>query len=148
MPDPNWTVLGPLIIAALVAYIAWQQWRTAKNRLKFDLFKKRFNAYQHLYNLVQEICQKGKATNDDYVRWRVETRDIKWLFSAPFSKYVYNELLPAVRQLSHIHTMIKNPAPDQDTDALIQKEVELASSFDDKLSVLDKKVSRDLKLKH
>jgi hypothetical protein len=148
---PHWTAyvaaLGPLIIAALVVYIAWQQWLTAKDRLKFDLFEKSFPAYQHLYNLVQEICQNGRATNDDYVRFRVETRDIKWLFSAIVSKYVYNELLPAVKRLSIIRTQIENPDPDQDTSALVRNEVELASWFDDQLNVIEKKVSSDLKLR-
>jgi hypothetical protein len=43
--DPHWTtyllaMLTPLI-AMIVAFIAFRQWRTAQNRLKLDLFDRR-----------------------------------------------------------------------------------------------------------
>ncbi|MBH1745214.1 hypothetical protein I5V28_05150 [Stenotrophomonas maltophilia] len=35
------TAAGQLALAAMVAYVAWQQWRTARNKLKADLFDRR-----------------------------------------------------------------------------------------------------------
>jgi len=42
--------LGPTVVAVVVgtiaAYIAWRQWRTAHDRLRFDLYEKRFAVYE------------------------------------------------------------------------------------------------------
>jgi hypothetical protein len=51
--DPHWTAYlsawGTPIIALIAGgwggYIAWRQWHTAQNRLRLDLFDKRFAAY-------------------------------------------------------------------------------------------------------
>lgn len=46
------TAIGQLALAATVAYIAFQQWRTARNKLKLDLFDRRFAAYEELRRTV------------------------------------------------------------------------------------------------
>jgi len=151
IPDPYWTAyvsaLGPPLIAAIVAVIAYRQWRTANNRLKFDLFEKRLQVYQRLYDLIQEICESGNLYNHEYTRLKVATRDVKWLFGRRFNKYVYGEILPAARQLRNIRVTIENPPPEQQTSGLIKREVDLISWFVAQIDVLDKKVSADLSLR-
>lgn len=43
---------GQLALTATVAYVAWQQWRTARNKLKADLFDRRFAAFEELRRTV------------------------------------------------------------------------------------------------
>lgn len=42
------TAAGQLGLALMVFYVAWRQWRTARNKLKLDLFDRRFAAYEEL----------------------------------------------------------------------------------------------------
>lgn len=45
--------VGPVILGALVAYVAWQQWRTARAKIDLDMFDRRFAWYsevkEHLF---------------------------------------------------------------------------------------------------
>jgi hypothetical protein len=40
------------IIAALVAVIAWLQWRTAQEKVLLDLFDRRFAVYEELRAII------------------------------------------------------------------------------------------------
>jgi len=53
--------LGPTIIAlaasGIAGYIAFRQWLTARNRLKLDLFDKRFAIYQAMRDFLGGIMR-------------------------------------------------------------------------------------------
>ena len=45
----------PLVIGILAAYIAYQQWLTARHKLKMELFDRRFKVYQAARDLMDEM---------------------------------------------------------------------------------------------
>ena len=49
-PDPHWTTLLSALLTPAVAvfgiFIAYRQWRLAQEKLKLDLFDKRFEVYE------------------------------------------------------------------------------------------------------
>ncbi|WP_410500056.1 hypothetical protein [Chitinibacter sp. S2-10] len=49
------TKITPVIIAALVAYIAWQQWQTAQSKFRLDLYNRRFVVYENTLKLFQAL---------------------------------------------------------------------------------------------
>ena len=67
--NPYWTqVLSALLvptIALFACYIAWRQWRTAQNKLKLDLFEKRFAVYDTARNLFDSVVTSGKAEDKE-----------------------------------------------------------------------------------
>jgi hypothetical protein len=69
---PAWLGLG---IAALVAFIAYlqfrtarEQWRTANNRATFDLFEKRYAVYQDVRDVVGKLMGPGRADPAMFVK--------------------------------------------------------------------------------
>jgi hypothetical protein len=66
---PRWVeVLSALLapaIALLAAVIAWAQWRTARDRVKLDLFDRRMAAYERLRGAVVPINASGRVKNAD-----------------------------------------------------------------------------------
>ncbi len=46
-------------IAAIVAFIAWLQWRTAREKVVLDLFDKRFAMYDEMRAVVTRYTQHG-----------------------------------------------------------------------------------------
>jgi hypothetical protein len=73
MDDPYWTqVLSALLtptIAVIVAIIAYRQWKTAQNRLKLDLFDRRFAVYDAARNLLSSVMTSGEAKNDEMLKF-------------------------------------------------------------------------------
>jgi len=50
-------------IGGLAAVIAWRQWRTARDKVKLDLFDRRFNVFMDARKLASEGVQLGKFTD-------------------------------------------------------------------------------------
>lgn len=47
--------LSPTIIAALVAWVAFMQWKTNNDRLKFELYDKRWAVFDYFYDLLWQV---------------------------------------------------------------------------------------------
>lgn len=52
------------LIAIFVAYVAWQQWKTAKTKLRLDLFEKRFACYRRAQASINSLL-KGLGPKTD-----------------------------------------------------------------------------------
>lgn len=53
-------LLGTLAIGGVAGVIAWQQWRTAKDKVKLDLFDRRFAVFMDARQLVSEAIAREK----------------------------------------------------------------------------------------
>lgn len=70
---PDWPLIGeffraavPSLVAIVVAYIAWRQWQTAKDKLAIDLFDRRFQNYRALMKSIEErVFEISSANYDD-----------------------------------------------------------------------------------
>lgn len=51
-------VVPPVLIAIVVGWIAYQQWRTAKDKLALDLFDRRFAAHRALVHSIKTWSQE------------------------------------------------------------------------------------------
>jgi hypothetical protein len=72
--------LGPLIVAGLVAYIGWRQWRTSHEKLKLDLHQKRFEIWEGLQAARTALELDGKLTDDARVQLVKACRETKFFF--------------------------------------------------------------------
>ncbi|MBU2960440.1 hypothetical protein KO516_06340 [Citreicella sp. C3M06] len=65
MCEVHWTEyfqrLGPPIIALLVAYIAYQQWRVSRQTFREKLFDRRFAVFDETQLFIHEIIKSGKV---------------------------------------------------------------------------------------
>jgi hypothetical protein len=53
------TALVALAVGVLAAYIAWQQHRTARAKLKLDLFEKRYAIFESTWAFLSKAVQAG-----------------------------------------------------------------------------------------
>ena len=79
-------LLTPLI-AVLAAYIAWQQWRTNRLRLKHELFDRRYALYEKIAGFIAEILVKGKVTANAETRFLQETKSVIFLFDKEIQEF-------------------------------------------------------------
>jgi hypothetical protein len=67
---PTWAeylqALSIAVLALIGAFIAYQQWRTAHNRLRLDLFDRRFTVYVEALNFIGAVMQEGYPPSERY----------------------------------------------------------------------------------
>lgn len=93
---PIWaTVLSALltpIIAVVGAYIAWQQWRTNRNKLKLDLFDRRFGVYDATRNLIRDVLTQTHPSDEQLLKFRANTGEASFLLNQTIAKYLTDEM--------------------------------------------------------
>jgi hypothetical protein len=63
-----------LVLAASVAIVAWLQWSVALNKLRLDLFDRRYKVYDATRKFLSVIIREATFTNPDlfeFQRWNV-----------------------------------------------------------------------------
>lgn len=69
------------IIAATVAWIAWQQWKTARSKLRLDLFDRRMAIYRDAAAALALITRDGSARkNEAFQRMLAAWQESQFLF--------------------------------------------------------------------
>ncbi|MCF2521911.1 hypothetical protein [Bradyrhizobium sp. G127] len=84
--------LGPSIIALaallITAYFAWKQWSTARDRLRLDLFDKRYAYFVVFREFMISVIQHGDATNDDLRKFWQGMIGSEFVFDKEVTEYV------------------------------------------------------------
>jgi hypothetical protein len=125
--NPPWVgilaaVLTPLI-AVIVAYIAYRQWRTAQNRQKLDLFDKRLAVHSAARNLIATVTSYGKVENKDIFHFLSGIQPARWLLDESIVKYLENDLWPRVTKLQELIDTRDSPGQDPAANAREKREL-------------------------
>jgi 2-succinyl-5-enolpyruvyl-6-hydroxy-3-cyclohexene-1-carboxylate synthase len=84
------TALSP-IIAVIGGWIAWQQVRINRNKLKLDRFDKRFEVHEAAMTFVAKVCTSGNASVEELNEFLAKTRGSRFLLSQEIADYL-NEI--------------------------------------------------------
>lgn len=90
--------ISAIVIGVAVACIAWQQHQTNKNRLKMELFDRRYKIYEAIVKLTT-----NKFTDFNEVMWLHHHRDIA---SAPFLFNSDSEVLDFIHKVNEAAFLI------------------------------------------
>jgi len=63
------------LIAGIVAWTGYQQHHLAKEKLKLDLFEKRFSVYKGVQIFLSQIMQEGKLNLDSLWEFQKATQE-------------------------------------------------------------------------
>jgi len=152
MDYPYWTqVLSALLtptIAVLVAIIAYRQWRTAQNRLKLDLFDRRFAVYDAARNLLSSVMTSGKAKDEEMLKFLAHTREAKWLLNNEIAEYFDKAFWGRAVDLQTLDTELQVLAVGAERADNVKTQSEIKKWFREQYKVLDEKFTPFLKLKH
>jgi hypothetical protein len=90
--EPHWTTYLAALLTPIVAifgfYIAYKQWHLARNKLKHDLFNKRFFVFEAAISFITSIMTSGRAEDEAVSKLMIATREAKWLLDAPIAEYL------------------------------------------------------------
>ena len=80
-------LLTPLI-AAVTAYIAFQQWKTNQQKLILDRYDRRLRMYEEVRKILSIIFRDGKASYDDLIKFRIAVSEADFLFGSEIPEYL------------------------------------------------------------
>ena len=85
------------IIALIVAYIAWRQHKTDKDKLRLHLYEKRFKVYQSIMELLASISKKADVSFEEVSQFVFKTNESKFLFENEIPDYIENVRTNAIK---------------------------------------------------
>ena len=122
-------LLGP-IIAAIVAYIAVQQYKLAKIKVRIALFDRRNKVFETVMGFLSGIVQKANVTNEELHKLLRESRESYILFKEDISVYI-NELYKKAIRLQFVRGRLddQNLPVGEERTKLAEEEYELLGFF-------------------
>lgn len=152
MTDPHWTqVLSALlmpVVAILGVYIACRQWKTSRDRLKLDLFEKRFAVYQATRTFIKSIISSGKAEDQPMYTFLASTGEAKWLFDAKVADYLKKRIWEPAVDLQTLESELQGMPVGEDRTKKVQERSILLKQIMDELRQIDDVFGPHLKLSH
>lgn len=137
--------LTPLI-AALAVFIAWQQWTTNRNKLKLDLFERRYAYYEAATEMVGRILTSGRASTELTFEFLTRTKGAKFLLGTSLAEYL-DELYRRAVRLQGLGSELESLSGEE-RSRNIQRQRELKEWFQAQFDVMDKKFAKLLTLSH
>ncbi|MFM0298252.1 MULTISPECIES: hypothetical protein [Paraburkholderia] len=150
--DPHWTAYVSAFMVPTVAVlgvaIAYRQWRTAQNKLKLDLFEKRFAVYDASRRMLSAVMTSGKVSDEEMFMFFAGTREAKWLLSAGVADYLDKELRLRMLQLQTLSAELEGLPVGTERSANVKTQSEIKTWMREQFDVLDAKFSPFLSLAH
>lgn len=150
--DPNWiaylaALLTP-IVAVLGSFIAYRQWRLAQNKLKLELFDRRFSVYDATRALIASITSSGKAEGDEVFKFMVATREAKWLLNDSIAEYLEKQIYHKVIDLQTLASELEGVGVGEVRTKNVHEQAAIKKWLVAQFGVLDEKFTPFLKLRH
>lgn len=152
MQTPHWTayvqaLLTP-VIALFAVYVAASQWRTARNKLRLDLFEKRYVVYEAAQKFIGSIVTSGKVKDDSMFAYMTATRAAKWIVSLEVEEYLERELYTPALKLQTLQSMLEGVPVGNERAKNVALQLELKTHFNAQYKQLDICFSAYLQLSH
>jgi hypothetical protein len=97
-----------LLIAGIATYIAYQQWRTNTQKLKLDLFDRRYRIFEEVGRLLGIVFPSGSVELSDIEAFSTRTVGAKFLFGAEIARYLL-EISDYARDVEILNFQMRDP---------------------------------------
>ena len=123
--------LGPTVVALVIGIVAasltWGQWKATRDKLRLDLFEKRYVIYDETQKVLATTLLNGTVTYDEITAYHRKTKGTEFLFEFEVEAYL-DELRKHLNQLAYLERSI---ASNGDTNR--SKHIEEARQIKDLL---------------
>lgn len=143
-------ILGPvatLIIGCGVVFIAWQQWKLAQNKLRLDLFDRRYKVYDSTRKFLAVITSEAKFDNSHLFEFYAGTSDAGFLFGSDVVDYLAQIRKKALKMRTHQKTYEHMPV-GEDRSRNVEAESKELLWISDQLTAMAKIFTPYLGLSH
>lgn len=75
-------------IAIITTYIAYQQWKTNRIKLRMDLYEKRLRIYKEVHKLLAIVIRNAKIEQNEFNDFIVNTSEADFLFDTEVTDFI------------------------------------------------------------
>lgn len=136
------------IIALLGALIAFLQWNTNRNKLKLDLFERRYEVYYAVYRFLSSMSSSGGVTDLQLNEFLRDTRQAKWLFSDSLATYLEHEIYHLAVDLQMYQTQLEGLPVGEKRSSIVLAKGNIQKQLLEIYKPLDEQFEKYLSLKH
>lgn len=134
-------LLAP-VIAGVVAYIAYQQHKTNRDKLRLDLYDRRLKVFEGLMVLLWVIFRKGTCNDQERDQFQRATVEGSFLFDKDIANYL-DTIQKKTLELGTIRAVLNLPSGEK-RDQTVEKERQLFDWFTNQFEVSKEKFARYL----
>ena len=133
---PYWVqylqAVAPTLVAIAVGYVAYRQWATARDRVKLDLFEKRYAVYHELTTVLATTLQDGTIAYGDVLALSRSIRGYEFLFGKEVESYL-KEITEKLNSLAYYEGQIALGGDNPNYDRSVDQSAELTNYVHDQL---------------
>lgn len=89
------------VIAGTGIFVSWRQWRTNSQKLKYDLFEKRYAIYESAVRFIASMMREGRPSQEAQNAFLIGTQGSKLLFGKEVEEYLHGLWVDAVEMEMH-----------------------------------------------
>ena len=119
------TALLTPFVAVAGAYIAWRQSAIARNKLKLDLFDRRFKVYDEARALLAMVLTTGRVSEEGLYKFGAGTREARWLFDKSIDDYLKLQLWNNAVDLQRYESELEGLHAGNERTTIVEKRGEL-----------------------
>ena len=113
------------VIAVTTLYIAYQQYKTGKDKLRFDLYERRLKLFEFFKGFLFKTIETGQIEGPEISEFRHNTYEIIFLFEEDITIF-REELIKNAQELT-----ISNKKTERKCNAIDKSELEKLQSEND-----------------
>jgi hypothetical protein len=132
--DDVWKGLT-ILIGAGHAYVAFQQYRIAREKFKLELFEKRFAVFAATRTLLSHVLTDANVSLAQFFEFRAGAAEATFLFDSDVTGYLAEIDHKALR-LHTTHDLIAQKPPVENRHELIEQNQQLLTWLTDQLAML------------
>lgn len=123
------------IIGVAVVYVAWQQYKTNRNKFRLVLYDRKLKVFEGLTTLLQHIVRQNTATGEQVQQYKMATIEAIFLFDEDIVNYL-NEVKSKVHKLQTVNKITEtNSTKDKDSPPkVIEEQLDLLDWFNKQLT--------------
>lgn len=140
-------LLTPMI-AILGSVIAYMQFRINRNKLRNELFDRRYEQYEVVKNFLGSIMAAGKVTNEAQRQFLVGTSGLRFVFDKKIAEYVDKTIWTLAVDLECLYSELEGMPVGEARSINVRRQSEIKKQLLKELESLEDKFSYYLQLQH
>lgn len=135
-------------IAIFGAILTRRQWKTSQNKLKMDLFEKRYSIYKATNEFIVSIMSSGQVDDALLFKFRAATKEAKWLLNNDIATYLDEHIWSEAVDLQTLKAELEEVPVGEERTANVHKQREIKNKLLSQIEALDIKFTPFLALRH